>query len=114
MDGLAERVRSGATLSSAERDFLADYLIGSVRLDKAALRLERKIAGHLAMASWVLHRKIVNGGPLEAAIAEAEEVFGYSRRTIQTALNNHDTLPGAETRKTMLELFKDYVTEQRK
>ncbi|HYC98533.1 hypothetical protein [Brevundimonas sp.] len=114
LDGLAERLRSGAELSQEERDFIADYLIGAVRPNKAAFRREQKIADHLAIATWVLRQQIVNGGPLEAAIVEAEAATGYKRRTIQATLKKHLTLPGFETREALLDALRSHVARRRK
>ncbi|MBU2043387.1 MAG: hypothetical protein KKA37_15405 [Alphaproteobacteria bacterium] len=114
MDGLAERLRTGEELSQEERDFIADYLIGAISLDTAALRREEKIADHLAIATWVLRQQIVNGGPLEAAIAEAEDVTGYKRRTIQAAIKKHYTLPGFKTRQRILDILQAHVARRRK
>lgn len=114
LDGLAERVRNGEDLSQDERDFIADYLIGVIRPNKAALRREEKVREHLAIATWVLRQQIANGGPLEAAIVEAEAGTGYTRRTIQAALKKHFKLPGLLEREALLNAFRIHVARQRK
>lgn len=114
MRGLAARVQSGETLSQAERDFVAGYLIGAIRPSKAALRREEKLDDYVAIATWVLQRQIVCGGSLEGAIQEATDAFGLARRTIQTALKHHAELPGHETRYAYLDTLRRHVDKQRK
>lgn len=109
MQGLAARVQSGEALSESERDFVAGYLLGTIRPSKAALRREKKLDDYIAIATWVLQKKIVCGGTLEAAIHEATVAFGLTRRTIQTALKQHAELPGYETRRAFLDALQRHV-----
>jgi len=114
MEGLAARVQSGEVLSQGERDFIAGYLLGGTKPDKAALRREEKLEDYLAIATWVLQKQIVCGGSLEAAINEATFAFGLARRTIQTALKHHAELPGHETRDAYLDALRRHVDKRRK
>lgn len=114
MSGLSERVRDGAHLSAEERDFIADFLLGNVKIDRSTAKRQQKVSELVDLGWFVLAIQAYEGGPLNAALHDAEALLGTSRRKLQYAVDACREQPGASFRLDWLKRLEDRASQLRK
>lgn len=112
MSGLAERVRDGAELSTEEREFIADFLIGVAKIDDKGSGKAETVEGLVSLGWWVLRIQAKRGGKLEAAYADVMDMTGLGLRTLKSAVKACREGPGAAGRIAYFKHLKDLKNEK--